>query len=156
AATTAPDGKPQYALFSTNLTSGGLGEDRPIAGTIAARTDSSTRMVLFFGTGGLEAQAATAPNAFYAVYADTGQIRSKVLGTCNASGVCEKFYGGTVVTAEQVIFTRTIDPAIGTSACDVGSTQVQALQLSAGANNNFVTDFTLAVSSAVMGSLYGD
>ncbi|MGN6108007.1 MAG: hypothetical protein ACTHU0_23060 [Kofleriaceae bacterium] len=155
-ANTTPDGKAQYALFSTRTTPGALGEQRPITGTLAARTDSSTRMVLFFGTGGLENVAATRVNAFYAVYADTGEIRSKFVGSCNAAGACEKFYGGTVVTPEQVIFTRTIDPAIGTNACELGSSTVQAVQLNDDVNNQFVTDFTLAVSSAVMGSLYGD
>jgi type IV pilus assembly protein PilY1 len=151
----APDGTPQYALFATARTPGALGAERPIAGTLAARADSSTRMVLFFGTGGLENVAATAPNAFYAVYADTGAIRSAIAGGCTAGGACEKFYGGTVVTPEQVIFTRTLDPAVGTNTCDTGSSVVQAVQLNA-SMNNFVTDFTLAVSSAVMGSLYGD
>jgi hypothetical protein len=53
-ANTTADGKKQYALFSTKTTTNALGQDRPIAGTLAARTDNSTRMVLFFGTGGLE------------------------------------------------------------------------------------------------------
>ncbi|MGH9887805.1 MAG: hypothetical protein ACREBE_19895, partial [bacterium] len=114
-ATTTPDGKTEYALFSTKLTSGGLGSDRTIGGTIAARTDATTRMVLLFGTGGLESVPATSANAFYAVYADTGAIRSKALGTCTL-GACEKFYGGVVVTPQQVIFTKTLDPAIGTNS----------------------------------------
>ena len=155
-ANTSPDGKPQYALFSTQLTSGAIGQQRPIAGTIGARTDSSTRMVLFFGTGGVENFASTLVNHFYAVYADDGSIRSKVVGTCNAAGACEKFYGGTVVTPEQVILTRTIDPAVGTGTCDPGSSKVEAFELNADASNNFVVDFTLSVSSAVMGGLYGD
>jgi type IV pilus assembly protein PilY1 len=155
-ANTTPDGKPQYALFSTQLTSGALGQQRPIAGTIAARTDNSTRMVLFFGTGGIENFEATSVNHFYGIYADDGTIRSKVVGTCNAAGACEKFYGGTLVTPEQVILTRTIDPAVGTSTCDPGSSKIQAFELNADASNNFVIDFTLSVSSAVMGGLYGD
>ncbi len=155
AANTSPDGKPQMALFSTKTTVGALNSNRPIAGTIAARTDSSTRMVLFFGTGGVESFSTTSTNEFYAVYSDTGVIRSKITGSCTAAG-CEKFYGGTVVTPEQVILTRTIDPAIGTSSCDPGSSKIQAVQLNKNASNNFVTDFTLSVSSAVMGSLYGD
>jgi hypothetical protein len=154
-ANTSPDGKNQYALFSTKVTTGALGEDRPIAGTLAARTDNTTRMILFFGTGGIETVAQSAQNAFYAVYADTGEIRSKVLGDCVA-GVCEKFYGGTLVTPEQVILTRTIDPAVGTNSCDPGSAKIQALQLNDDALNEFVIDFTLAISSAVMGAMYGD
>src|SRR5262249_33161064 len=98
-ANTTPDGKVQWALFSTRLSTGALAADRAIAGTIAARTDSSTRMVLFFGTGGIESVPATSANAFFAIYADTGDIRSRVLGTCN-NGNCEKFYGGVVVTPQ--------------------------------------------------------
>jgi type IV pilus assembly protein PilY1 len=155
AATTTPDGKTEYALFSTKLTSGALGSDRTIGGTIAARTDATTRMVLLFGTGGLESVPATSANAFYAVYADTGAIRSKALGTCTL-GVCEKFYGGVVVTPQQVIFTKTVDPAIGTNSCDSGSSTVSGVQLTAGTGTNFTTDFNLGVNSAVMGSLFGD
>ncbi|HEY4242719.1 MAG TPA: FG-GAP-like repeat-containing protein [Kofleriaceae bacterium] len=155
AANAAPDGTEEYALFSTQATSGALGTQQPIAGTLAARTDSSTRMVLFFGTGGLENAPTNQQNAFYAVYADTGAIRSAFLGLCTA-GECEKFYGGTVVTPEQVIFTRTTDPAIGTNACDSGSSVVEAMELNPAANGSFTVDFTLAVSSAVMGALYGD
>lgn len=150
-----PDGQIEYALFSTRLTLGSLGADRPIAGTLAARTDSTTRMVLFFGTGGIESVPATSANAFFAVYADTGAVRSKVLGSCN-NGTCEKFYGGVVVTPQQVLFTRTVDPAIGTSACDTGSSTISGVQLNPGTGTNFTSDFNLAVSSAVMGGLYGD
>jgi Tfp pilus tip-associated adhesin PilY1 len=149
------DGKTMYALFSTTDTVGALGAARPISGTLAARTDASTRMVLFFGTGGLEDYTVANTNEFYAVYADTGAIRSKVVGTCT-SGRCEKFYGGVVVTPQQVFLTRTIDPQIGTSACDNGTSQVQALQLNTGANNAFVSDFKLSLTSAVIGSVYGD
>jgi type IV pilus assembly protein PilY1 len=154
-ANTTPDGKLQFALFSTTLTVGALLADRAIAGTIAARTDSSTRMVLMFGTGGIESVPATTANAFFAIYADTGAIRSKVLGTCN-NGTCEKFYGGVVVTPSQILFTRTVDPAIGTNACDTGTSTISAVQLNAGTGTNFTSDFNLAVSSAVMGGLYGD
>ncbi|MCW5801960.1 MAG: VCBS repeat-containing protein [Deltaproteobacteria bacterium] len=154
-ANTTSTGQKQYALFSTKLTSGALGADRPIAGTIGARTDASKRMVLFFGTGGLENVATTLTNHFYGVYADTGAIRSRIVGGCNASGNCEKFYGGVVVTTDQVIFTRTIDPVIGSGSCDLGKTTVQAVKLD-DATGSFVTDFSNGVSSAVMGALYGD
>ncbi|HEX3760182.1 MAG TPA: FG-GAP-like repeat-containing protein [Kofleriaceae bacterium] len=155
AANTTPDGTIEYALFSTRLTVGALGADRPIAGTLAARTDSTTRMVLFFGTGGIESVPATSANAFFAIYADTGAIRSRVLGTCN-NGTCEKFYGGVVVTPQQVMFTKTVDPAIGTNACDTGSTTISGVALDAGTGTNFTSAFNLAVSSAVMGGLFGD
>jgi Tfp pilus tip-associated adhesin PilY1 len=129
ATTSHPDGSitttDQFALFSTRLTASGLGSDSPIAGTLAIRSDSTTRVVLFFGTGGLESHPVTAANEFYAVYADTGEVRSKLAGGC-AGSMCEKFYGGAVVTTQQVIFTRTTDPAIGTTVCDTGSTTAPA------------------------------
>jgi len=155
AANVTPDGKTQYALFSTATTAGALGQQRAIAGTIAARTDASTRMVLFFGTGGIESVSSTTANAFYGIYADTGVIRSKVAGTCK-NGVCEKFYGGVIVTPTQVIFTKTFDAAIGTNSCDSGSSTVSAVELNPGTGTNFTSDFNLAVSSAIMGGLYGD
>ena len=133
----------------------GCGADRAIAGTIAARTDSTTRMVLLFGTGGIESVPSTSANAFFAVYADTGAIRSKVLGACTA-GNCEKFYGGVVVTPQQVLFTKTVDPAIGTNACDSGSSTISGVDLNPGTGTNFTSNFNLAVNSAVMGGLFGD
>lgn len=155
AVNTTPDGKIEYALFSSRLTANGLGSDRAIAGTIAARTDSTTRMVLLFGTGGIESVPSTSANAFFAVYADTGAVRSKVLGAC-AGGTCEKFYGGVVVTPQQVLFTKTVDPAIGTNACDPGSSTISGVDLNAGTGTNFTSGFNLGVSSAVMGGLFGD
>ena len=155
AANTTPDNKVEYALFSTQVSANALASSRPIAGTIAARTDSTTRMVLWFGTGGIESASSSTANAFFAVYADTGSIRSKVLGACTG-GVCEKFYGGVVVTPQQVIFTKTMDPAIGTNACDNGSSTVAGVALDSGTGTNFTSQFNIGVSSAVMGSLYGD
>ncbi|MBK9036125.1 MAG: VCBS repeat-containing protein [Myxococcales bacterium] len=159
ATTTQPDGSlvttPQYALFSSKLTSGALAAESPIAGTLAVRSDSTTRVVLFFGTGGLESHAVTEANEFYGIYADTGEIRSKMTGAC-AGSMCEKFYGGAVVTTQQVIFTRTTDPAVGTSTCDTGSTKVAAVSLEAGSGDAFAVDFTQDIASAVMGALYGD
>jgi hypothetical protein len=148
-------GVQEFALFSTAGSSGALGSQSPIAGTIAARTDASTRMVLFFGTGGLEIWPATNQNAFYAVYADSGAIRSKIVGTCSG-GSCEKFYGGVVVTPSQVLLTRTVDPKVATGTCDLGSSNVEALQLNGDSTGNFLVDFNVAVASAVMGGLYGD
>ena len=155
AVNSTPDGKTEYALFSTRVSAGALGADRPIAGTLAARTDSTTRMVLFFGTGGIESAPATSANAFFAIYADNGAIRSRVLGACN-NGTCEKFYGGVVVTPQQVLFTKTVDPAIGTNACDTGSSTIAGVDLNPGTGTNFTSNFNLAVSSAVMGGLFGD
>ena len=155
-ANTTTDGKKQFAVFSTQRTTGALGTQRPIAGTIAARTDSSTRMVLFFGTGGVESVSASLQNEFYAIYADTGEVRSKFVGACGANG-CEKFYNGIVVTPEQVILTKTVDPLIGTGSCDSGSSTVSGLQLDADTNHNFVSSgLNQAVTAAIMAGLFGD
>jgi hypothetical protein len=148
-------GARQMALFSTAVSPGALGQESPITGTLAVRSDDSTRVAIFFGTGGLESHPVTRQNEFYAVYADTGEIRSKRTGAC-VGGSCEKFYGGVVVTPEQVILTRTRDPRIGTGTCDVGATVVEALQLDADPSGSFETDFTQTLTSAVMGALYGD
>jgi hypothetical protein len=144
-----------YALFSTATTAGALGQAAPIAGTLAARTDGSSRMILFFGTGGLESWPANKANAFYAIYADTGAIRSKFAGTCSGSR-CEKFYGGVVVTPDQVIMSRSTDPVVGSGTCDLGSAHVDAMALEGGASNTFNSQFSVAVASAVMGAIYGD
>ena len=145
----------QFALFSTAFTYGALGASSPIAGTIGAGTDSTGRLVLFFGTGGLESHPVGSTNHFYGVHADDGTIRSKIVGACTG-GRCEKFYGGIVVTKDTVMFTRTVDPAVGTGTCSVGTTVVQSVSLQAGVLDAFVAGFTRAVSSAIMGGLYGD
>ncbi len=148
-ANTTSDGKKEYALFST-LAGTNLGAKRPIAGVIGARIDSTSRIVLYFGTGGIESVASTLPNHFYAVYADNGAVRSRLVGTCTA-GLCEKFYGGMVVTPTQVIVTRTVDPQVATSTCDVGSSTITAFAI-----DSFAVDFSQSVGSAVVGAVFGD
>jgi hypothetical protein len=149
----APGSIPEFALFDTSTTAGAIGGARFIAGTIGARIDASTRMVLYFGTGGIESQDEALVNEFYAVYADTGAIRSKYTGTCT-SGICEKFYGGVVVTPTQVILSRTVDAQVATNTCDDGSSVIQAYEVNAAGNGSFISDFSADQSSAVMGSLF--
>ncbi len=146
-----PAGNASMALFSTQATSGALGQQRPIVGTMGARPDNLGRMTIFFGTGGIESYDPSQLNAFYAVYADTGEIRDTVAGTCDGSGNCEKFYGGVVVTKEQVLVTRSIDPPVGTQACEFGRSEVFGLDL-----NTFEQDFSTSIASATVSSLYGD
>jgi hypothetical protein len=110
-------------------------------------------MILYFGTGGIESASQTLVNEFYAVYADNGVIRSKYTGTCT-SGICEKFYGGVVVTPTQVIFSRTVDAQIATNSCDDGSSVIQAYEVNASSTGAFVSDFSSSSSAAVMGSLF--
>ena len=154
------NGAARFALFSTQLSVAALGAQRPIAGTIGARTDGTTDLVLFFGTGGLPTYDGSQPNAFYAVYAKNGLVRSKLAGLC-ASGKCEKFYGGVVVTPSNVIIERTVDATIGSGTCDFGSTHVQSLGLDAGSGANFTSVFDVSnvggsALTAVAGPLYGD
>jgi hypothetical protein len=150
------NGRVRAALFSTATTATAIGTQRPIVGTIAARTDSSTDMVLFFGTGGLEAQAPSLVNEFYAVYAKDGTVRNKLTGAC-VSNRCEKFYNGVVVTPSSVIVQRSVDPVIGGGSCDFGSSRVQSY----GINDPFAQQFDLTSSGgvpyrAVTGPIYGD
>ena len=147
------DGR-RTALFSTEHTDGALGEDRPIAGTIGARSDGDDRVVLFFGTGGIESYDPSRPNEFYGVYADTGEIRSVLEGECSG-GRCETFYGGVVVTSEQVVLTRAVDPPVGTGICEYGSSEIQGLRLDDRAGD-FAQDFSVSIGSASVSSLFGD
>lgn len=150
------NGAARYALFSTQTTTGALGEQRPIVGTIGARTDSTTDMVLFFGTGGLDSYDPTKVNELYAVYAKNGALRNKVTGSC-VSGRCEKFYGGVVVTPDSVIVQRSIDPVIGSGTCDFGTSRVQSYALNAPYAPKFdIDDIGGVPIAASSGPLYGD
>ncbi len=149
-------GRPIMAFFSTqalSVANGGLGEQRPIAGTIGIRPDSTTRVVMFFGTGGIESFDPGKRNQFYALYSDTGEVRSILEGSCSA-GACEKFYGGVVVTPEQVLTTRSTDPLVGTNTCDSGSSVIAGLRLNDDANGDFVADFSIAMNSAIVAPLF--
>ncbi len=150
------NGRARAALFSTATTANAVGSQRPIVGTMAARTDATTDMVLFFGTGGLESQSPTLVNEFYAVYAKNGTIRNKLTGACTSSR-CEKFYNGVLVTPTAVIVQRSVDPVIGGGSCDFGSSSVQSY----GLNDPYSQQFTLTSSGgvpyrAVTGPIYGD
>jgi hypothetical protein len=142
------------ALFSTKTTTGALGQARPIVGTLAARSDGTGRVVLFFGTGGLESYDVTKANVFYAAYADNGAIRSKLLGTCT-SNRCQKFYGGIVVTKEQVVLTRATDAPVGTNACEFGTSDLIGLDID-DHGGGFGVDLIQSIASSTMSSLYGD
>jgi hypothetical protein len=147
--TTDPAGHAVEALFSTRYSTGAIGGERPIGGTIGTRVDESGRVVLFFGTGGLESYDPAQRNEFYAVYADTGAIRNKLIGECT-SGRCEKFYGGVVVSTEQVLLTRAIDPPIGTLTCELGNAEVTGLDL-----DDLSVQLSVTTGSASVSSLFG-
>ena len=142
------------ALFSTRDTLNAQGVQRPIAGNLAARADDSTRIVLFFGTGGLEQQDPSKENAFYSVYADTGELRDTppILPGCPFTSPkrCVKFYGGVIVNAEQVISAQAVDPLIGEdTTCGLGDTTIVARDL-----NSFATDFSQTWAGMLMNRIY--
>ena len=142
-------GQKVEALFSSRFTSGAIGGERPITGTIGARADVSGRVVLFFGTGGQENLDPSLRNEFYAIYADTGVIREKITGECS-NNVCEKFYGGVVVSTDQVLLTRATDPPIGTSTCELGGSELTGVDI-----DDLSSELTVNTSSATVSSLFG-
>jgi hypothetical protein len=146
---TDPAGQGIEALFSSRLTDGALGGDRPITGTIGSRADVSGRVVLFFGTGGMESLDPALRNEFYAIYADSGVIREKIIGECSNNS-CEKFYGGVVVSSDQVLLTRATDPPIGTDTCDLGGSQLSGVDI-----DDLSTVLTVNTASATVSSLFG-
>lgn len=119
----------------------GAAEERPIVGTIAARTDSTGDIMLFFGTGGLETFDTNYHNEFLVVKAKDGSVRSRLIGDCDPSALpplpdkrnCEKFYGGVTTTAEEFVFAGTFDPLPADPSCDQGKTIIRTASLDAGA-----------------------
>ncbi len=139
------------AVFSTASTANALGSAKEIVGGIAVRADATTRLVLYFGTGGHEGVSPSLVNEFYAVYADDGSVRSKFTGGCGADG-CEKFYGGTVVTETQVIFTATTDPPGG---CNAGQTRLILADATAGDGGlGFTVDNSLLITQAITAPVF--
>jgi hypothetical protein len=135
------------ALFSTLVTTNSLGAERAIAGTLAAAPDGSGRLVLFFGTGGTDATPNDVQNEFYAVYADTGEIRSK-LGNAEGVAVGEKFYGGVVYNEGQLIFSSGSDLS-GLGLCSPSAGEIVAIDA-----NTFAIQFTIPVSSKIVAPLF--
>ena len=124
------------ALFQTT---NGL----PVTGNIAARAlvdEDTTRVALFFGTGGLENLAPFPQNSFYVIAAapedpaDTNPanlVFGTIPGDCPSPIRCEKFYGGVRVNPDQVIFTRVLEPEIGNAVdCDPGRTRIEVRSIS--------------------------
>ncbi len=148
------DSKDVQLFFSTSSTSGAIGATRPIGGTIGAVEQSDGRLVLYFGTGGVVSYPGNQVNEFYAVYADDGSIRDKITGSCTSAPVrCEKFYGGVVVTNEQVLLSRATDPYNAGGVCDEGSSVLEGFTLNSLGTSTFSQ--TVAGGASVSG-LYGD
>ncbi len=136
-------GLAQAPLFSTLVTPGALGADRAIAGAIAAAPDSSKRLVLYFGTGGTEDTPSNVQNAFFAVYADTGAVRSKILP---AVGV--KYYGGVAYNDGQLVLSTGADLA-GLGLCAPTAGEILAIDA-----ETFTQQFAIPVGSKMMAPVY--
>jgi hypothetical protein len=140
-------GLPHAALFSTKMTPGALGAERAIAGTLTAATDATNRLVLYFGTGGTEDTPAAAQNAFYAVFSDTGVVRSKLdASTGLAAGV--KFYGGVIYQSGQIVFTQGQDLS-GLGLCAPTAGTIVAIDA-----NTFATQWTTDASSKIVAPIF--
>jgi hypothetical protein len=131
------------ALFSTDETAGALGEERAIAGTIAAAPDATNRLALYFGTGGTEETPASAQNMFFAVYADTGEVRSTIVPP-----VGTKYYGGVAYNDGQLIFSDGTDLS-GLGLCAPTAGDVVAVDA-----NTFAPLFSIPVGSKIMAPIY--
>jgi Tfp pilus tip-associated adhesin PilY1 len=140
-------GLPHKALFATKVTPGALGQERAIAGTLTSAVDGSNRLVLYFGTGGTEDTPAAAQNAFYAVYADTGAVRSKLdASTGLAAGV--KFYGGVVYQSGQIVFTQGQDLS-GLGLCAPTAGSIVAIDA-----NTFAQQFATNTNSKIVAPVF--
>ncbi len=135
------------ALFSTRVTANALGADRAISGTLTAATDATNKLVLYFGTGGTEDTPDTVQNGFYAVYADTGTIRSKLdFGTGVLVGV--KFYGGVIYNAGQLVFTNGRDFGVH-GLCSSTAGNIVAIDA-----NTFAQQFSTATASKIVAPVF--
>ena len=146
------DGDEIVAFFRTanNSLPTPFASERPIYGNISARSDNTTELVLYFGTGGDEAVSPSERNAFYGVYVSSGTVRSVFEGDCAGSPLrCEKFYGGSVVTEQQVIFTATVDPN-GGAACDLGASRIVLAGINDSSGNFDETPQDIQVVSAAI------
>jgi Tfp pilus tip-associated adhesin PilY1 len=137
------------ALFSTASTSGALGVARPIAGGIAATIDTAGKLVIFFGTGGSPDSPAGVVNEFYAVYAETGQIKAKTTGA-----VGEVFGGAAVSDGSQLVIISRF-PSDLTNLC--GSQQSRVTTTNGeGQNGLLVSTGSLVIDGQLTGTPFID
>jgi hypothetical protein len=114
---------------------------RPVTGNIGVRAVvdvDTTRVALFFGTGGLDEYPPYLPNKFYAMAAAPDdatagavpEVFEEIPGDCPTATSCEKFYGGVRVNPLQVFFSRVLEPSIGSgTGCESGRTTIEARSL---------------------------
>jgi hypothetical protein len=130
----AVDGVSMFALFQTD-------DARPVTGNIGVRAVvdvDTTRVALFFGTGGLDEYPPYLQNTFYAMAAAPDDVTAgaepevfeRIEGDCPTAASCEKFYGGVRVNPVQVFFSRVLEPSIGSgTGCESGRTIIEARSL---------------------------
>jgi hypothetical protein len=129
------------ALFSTRVTTGALGVDRAISANIVAVPDALDRTVLFFGTGGTEETALGETNAFYAVFADTGEIRNQI-------DITGARFNGASFQDGQIIFTRSEIPETA-GPCVVSDSEVVAIDA-----NTFALQFFQEFEGRIASPVY--
>jgi hypothetical protein len=135
--------------------------ERPIAGTLGVRQRSNNSVFIFFGTGGIETFDGAKRNAMFAVNAEDGKVRDALAGACTEDDPiqCQKYYGGIVVTNEQVIYTRSYDPIPGNEECTFGDSELvgaMAGDLTASAFDTInLGKATVSALSSDKGAVYG-
>jgi hypothetical protein len=131
--TVAIPGLTNPALFSTLLTPSALGDERAIAGSIAAIRDTVGHLILYVATGGtVETPSTASPaNAVFAIDADTGQVTLDGLTALSFGGaqgvpIGAKFYGGVVYNGSQIIVAASTD-SINGGLCEATTGQIYVL-----------------------------
>ncbi|ACY12856.1 PilC/PilY family type IV pilus protein [Haliangium ochraceum] len=140
-------------------------EGPPVTGNFGVRAlddGTSTRVVLFFGTGGIEDEPAlsTSPrNKFYALFAAPASLGNdaELIDSFDAVcelGSCEKFYGGVIVSSDQVIYSRVLEPVPGNVDCETGRTVVEARNIT-GTLDSSLFDSGVSFSETIDGVATG-
>jgi type IV pilus assembly protein PilY1 len=147
------------ALFSTQYTSSTfnvINAQRGIAGSIAiaegnaTTTDPATgklnkRLEVYFGTGGTDESADNVQNQFFAIYADTGEIRASVTP---AVGV--RFYGGVSINdSGQLIFGTGTNTGTTVGLCSSSTGSIQAVDA-----NTLTVTFTIPTSARISAPIF--
>jgi hypothetical protein len=134
-------------LFATRSTSGALGVERAILGTVAVAQNRERHLVLYFGTGTPDDNDPTEQNAFYSVYSYNGRIRMS-LDASSQLGAGMKFSGGVVINDGQVIFGVGRDLA-GPTLCAPSEGAIVGIDI-----DSFAPQFTIQTASKIVSPIY--
>lgn len=119
-------------LFSTGAA---IGAERGIGGNIAAAPDMTGRLVLFFGTGGTP-DTPPGQDALFAVYADTGAVRSTFLAPPGTRIFSVVYNAGQLIVA---------------TGSDLGGGAILILDA-----NTFAVQLEIPTAARVVGSVYAE